>query len=39
MNAQIDANLEITDRRQLEAILANIRKVSGVYGVERVTQA
>jgi GTP diphosphokinase / guanosine-3',5'-bis(diphosphate) 3'-diphosphatase len=38
-NAQIDANLEIHDRRQLESILANIRKVSGVYGVERVSQA
>jgi GTP diphosphokinase / guanosine-3',5'-bis(diphosphate) 3'-diphosphatase len=39
LNAQIDANLEIHDRRQLEAILASIRKVSGVYGVERVSQA
>ena len=37
-NAQIDANLEIIDRRQLETILVNIRKVSGVYGVERVYQ-
>jgi guanosine-3',5'-bis(diphosphate) 3'-pyrophosphohydrolase len=39
LNAQIDANLEIADRRQLEAILANIRRVSGVFGVERVYQA
>jgi GTP diphosphokinase / guanosine-3',5'-bis(diphosphate) 3'-diphosphatase len=39
LNAQIDANLEIIDRRQLEAILANLRKISGVYGVERVHQA
>jgi GTP diphosphokinase / guanosine-3',5'-bis(diphosphate) 3'-diphosphatase len=38
-NAQIDANLEIHDRRQLESILGNIRRVSGVYGVERVNQA
>jgi GTP pyrophosphokinase len=38
-NARIDANLEISDRRQLETILANIRKISGVYGVERVYQA
>ncbi len=39
LNAQIDANLEIHDRRQLEAILASIRRVSGVYGVERVYQS
>ena len=38
-NARVDANLEIVDRRQLETILANIRKISGVYGVERVFQA
>src|SRR5882762_851579 len=36
LNARIEASLEIADRRQLETILANIRKVSGVYGVERV---
>ena len=35
-NARIEANLEIVDRRQLEVILANIRKISGVYGVERI---
>src|ERR1700682_3813828 len=38
-NARIDASLEIADRRQLETILANIRKVSGVSGVERDSQA
>jgi GTP pyrophosphokinase len=37
-NARIDANLEIADRRQLETILVNIRKISGVFGVERVYQ-
>src|SRR6266849_126542 len=37
-NARIDASLEIADRRQLETIVANIRKVAGVYGVERVYQ-
>jgi GTP diphosphokinase / guanosine-3',5'-bis(diphosphate) 3'-diphosphatase len=37
-NARIEASLEIVDRRQLETILVNIRKVSGVYGVERVYQ-
>jgi guanosine-3',5'-bis(diphosphate) 3'-pyrophosphohydrolase len=39
LNAQIDANLEIHDRRQLEAILASIRRVPGIYGVERVSQS
>jgi guanosine-3',5'-bis(diphosphate) 3'-pyrophosphohydrolase len=39
LNARIEANLEIADRRQLETILTNIRKISGVYGVERVHQA
>jgi GTP pyrophosphokinase len=38
LNAQIDANLEIADRRQLESILVSIRKVPGIYGVERVYQ-
>jgi guanosine-3',5'-bis(diphosphate) 3'-pyrophosphohydrolase len=37
-NARIDADLEIVDRGQLETILTNIRKASGVYGVERVYQ-
>jgi GTP diphosphokinase / guanosine-3',5'-bis(diphosphate) 3'-diphosphatase len=37
-NARIDADLEIVDRGQLETILANIRKASGVHGVERVYQ-
>jgi GTP diphosphokinase / guanosine-3',5'-bis(diphosphate) 3'-diphosphatase len=39
MNARVDANLEIADKRQLETILVNIRKISGVYGVERLYQA
>jgi GTP diphosphokinase / guanosine-3',5'-bis(diphosphate) 3'-diphosphatase len=38
LNARIEASLEILDRRQLESILANIRKISGVHGVERVYQ-
>jgi guanosine-3',5'-bis(diphosphate) 3'-pyrophosphohydrolase len=37
-NARIDASLEIADRRQLETILANIRKITGIFGVERVYQ-
>jgi GTP pyrophosphokinase len=38
LNARIDASLEIVDRRQLETILVNIRKIAAVHGVERVTQ-
>lgn len=38
LNARIEASLEIADRRQLESILANIRKISGVQGVDRVYQ-
>jgi len=37
-NARIEASLEIVDRRQLETILANIRRISGVFGVERVNR-
>src|SRR6201997_3702398 len=37
-NARIEASLEISDKRQLESILSNIRRVNGVYGVERVYQ-
>jgi guanosine-3',5'-bis(diphosphate) 3'-pyrophosphohydrolase len=36
VNARVDASLDIADRRQLEAIQTNIKKISGVYGVERV---
>jgi guanosine-3',5'-bis(diphosphate) 3'-pyrophosphohydrolase len=37
-NARVEASLEITDKRQLESILANIRRIQGVYGVERIFQ-
>src|ERR1700751_1215109 len=37
-NARVEASLEITDKRQLETILSNIRRVNGVYGVERIYQ-
>jgi guanosine-3',5'-bis(diphosphate) 3'-pyrophosphohydrolase len=37
-NARIEASLEISDKRQLESILSNIRRVNGVYGVERIYQ-
>ena len=36
LHARIDVTLEITDRKQLERIMANIRKISGVFGVERL---
>ncbi len=38
-NARIDVTLEIANLRQLESILANIRKIAGVYGVDRVYNA
>jgi GTP diphosphokinase / guanosine-3',5'-bis(diphosphate) 3'-diphosphatase len=37
-NARIEASLEISDKRQLESILSNIRRINGVYGVERIYQ-
>src|SRR6266436_5494631 len=37
-NARVEASLEIVDKRQLEAILTNIRRINGVYGVERIYQ-
>jgi GTP diphosphokinase / guanosine-3',5'-bis(diphosphate) 3'-diphosphatase len=36
LHARIDLTMEISDRRQLERIMANIRKISGVFGVERL---
>src|SRR5271167_1118312 len=38
LNARIEASLEIADKRQLETILVNIRRITGVIGVERVYQ-
>ena len=35
-NARVEASLEISDKKQLESILSNIRRVNGVYGVERI---
>jgi GTP pyrophosphokinase len=37
-NARVEASLEISDKRQLETILSNIRRINGVYGVERIYQ-
>jgi GTP pyrophosphokinase len=39
LNARIEASLEIADKRQLETILVNIRRIAGVFGVDRVYQA
>ena len=36
LHARIDLTLEIADRKQLERIIANIRKISGIFGVERL---
>src|SRR5260370_22819377 len=38
LNARIEASLEIADPRQLESILAHIRKISAVHRVERGSQ-
>jgi GTP diphosphokinase / guanosine-3',5'-bis(diphosphate) 3'-diphosphatase len=37
-NARVEASLEIYDKKQLETIVANIRRINGVYGVERIYQ-
>src|SRR5579863_5204102 len=37
-NARVEASLEIVDKRQLENILSSIRRINGVYGVERIYQ-
>jgi GTP pyrophosphokinase len=39
LHARIEVALEIADRKQLERILANIRKISGVFQVERLYRA
>ena len=36
LNARVEVTLEILNRKQLERISANIKKISGVFGVERV---
>jgi guanosine-3',5'-bis(diphosphate) 3'-pyrophosphohydrolase len=37
-NARVEASLEISDKKQLESILSSIRRINGVYGVERLHQ-
>ena len=36
LHARIELSLEIGDRKQLERILANIKKISGVFDVQRL---
>src|SRR5712671_145767 len=36
LHARIDLTLEITDRKHLEHIMSNIRKIPGIFGVERL---
>jgi GTP pyrophosphokinase len=36
LNARVEATLDIMNRKQLEKIVANVKKISGVFGVERV---
>jgi len=36
LNARIELRVDISDRQQLERILTNMKKILGVYGVERV---
>ncbi|HWQ03650.1 MAG TPA: ACT domain-containing protein, partial [Candidatus Nitrosotenuis sp.] len=36
LQARIEVSLEISDRKQLERLLLNLRKVSGVRDVERL---
>jgi GTP pyrophosphokinase len=36
LNARVDATVEITNRKQLERIIQKIKKISGVFSVERV---
>jgi guanosine-3',5'-bis(diphosphate) 3'-pyrophosphohydrolase len=36
LNARVEATLHIANRKQFEKIVANVKKISGVFGVERV---
>jgi len=38
LQARVEATVDITDRNQLERILRNMKRISGVFGVERVYQ-
>jgi hypothetical protein len=34
----VEATVDITDRNQLERILKNVKRISGVFDIERVYQ-
>jgi hypothetical protein len=38
LQARVEATVDIADRNQLERILKNMKRISGVFGVERVYQ-
>jgi len=38
LQARVEATVDIADRNQLERILRNMKRISGVFGVERVYQ-
>jgi guanosine-3',5'-bis(diphosphate) 3'-pyrophosphohydrolase len=38
LQARVEATVDITDRKQLERILKNMKRVAGVFGIERVYQ-
>ncbi len=38
LQARVEATVDITDRNQLERILKNMKRISGVFGIERVYQ-
>ena len=38
LQARVEATVEIADRNQLERILKNIKRISGVFDIERVYQ-
>ncbi len=35
MHARVEVALDIHDRKQLERILTNIKKIPGIFGIER----
>src|SRR2546425_10793289 len=38
LQARVEATVDITDRNQLERILKSMKRISGVFGIERVYQ-
>ncbi len=38
LQARVEATVDIADRNQLERILKNVKRIPGVFGVERVYQ-